>query len=123
MKFEGCQTRVLRVILYNKMSREMKKGLVDLIVLSVISRGSVSGVDLVFALEGVFTAGTIYPALARMEKAGLLEATKRTADTGRTRKEYDLSPSGQRELGLLFEVWDSLSRAVRKFRTEAHHGT
>jgi len=100
----------------------MKKGLVDLIVLSVVSRGGVSGVDLVFALDGVFTAGTIYPALARMERAGFLEATKRTADTGRTRKEYDLSSLGQRELESLFDVWDSLSQAVRKFRTEAHHG-
>lgn len=100
----------------------MKKGLVDLIVLSVVSRGGVSGVDLVFALDGVFTAGTIYPALARMEKAGFLEATKRTADTGRTRKEYDLSSLGQRELESLFDVWDSLNQAVRKFRTETHHG-
>jgi PadR family transcriptional regulator, regulatory protein PadR len=103
------------------MSREMKKGLVDMVVLSVIARGAVSGVDLVVELEELFPTGTIYPALSRLERNGWVNGINRLATTGRNRKEHDLSPSGREELAVLTAEWDSLWRSVEHIKGRVTH--
>ena len=90
----------------------MKRGVVDLVVLALIARGGVSGVDLVDELDGLFPPGTIYPALARLERNGRLVATFRRASTGRKRKEYDLSGSGTDDLAQASAEWSELRDAV-----------
>ncbi len=101
----------------------MKKGVVDLLILSRISGGAVSGVDLVGALDPDFPPGTIYPALSRLERNGFIMATKRTAETGRQRKEYDLSPAGREELAILTGEWRDLSTRVESILEEVKDAT
>ena len=98
------------------MKREMKKGLVDLVLLSLVGRGGISGADLVVELQGLFPTGTIYPALGRLERSGLLVSHRRRASTGRIRKEYDLSPAGREELATLADEWDALTAAISQIR-------
>ncbi len=94
----------------------MKKGMVDLVLLNEIRSGGVSGVDLTADLEGLFTPGTIYPALTRLERGGFVKASRRRAATGRTRKEYELTAAGLEELARLSATWDSLKAAVDRLR-------
>ena len=55
--------------------------------------------------------GTVYPALHRLERAGLLSATWSTAD-GRRRKTYALTRKGRAALEHRRADWQAYTRAV-----------
>ena len=63
-----------------------------------------------FALK----AGTLYPLLHDLEKAGLITAYERTADTGRVRKYSSITKAGRAELSAKTEEWRQFSHAVNK---------
>jgi len=70
------------------MDRERLKGNLDLLLLSVLSAGPAHGYSIISALrersEGTFDLpeGTIYPALHRLEEAGLLASSWAQAESG-----------------------------------------
>ena len=76
----------------------------SLALLGLVSQGPMSGYDArkVFATTplGVFSTspGAIYPALARLERDGLIEGTVENVSTLRPRKVYALTPEGRRVL-------------------------
>ena len=79
------------------------KGHVDLLVLATLSRGPLHGYGLVEELrdvsDGAFdlAEGTVYPALYRLEAAGLLSSTWSHV-SGRRRRLYRLTRRGRAEL-------------------------
>lgn len=81
------------------MNRERLKGNLDLLLLSVLSAGPAHGYAIIAALrdrsDGTFDLpeGTIYPALHRLEKAGLL-ASDWSDEQGRKRRVYALTDPG-----------------------------
>lgn len=81
------------------MNRERIKGHLDLLLLSVLAAGPAHGYAIISALrersEGTFDLpeGTIYPALHRLEEAGLLSSSWAEAD-GRRRRVYALTEAG-----------------------------
>lgn len=66
--------------------------------------------DDTFALK----AGTLYPLLHDLEKAGLITAYERTADTGRVRKYYSITKAGRAELSAKTQEWRQFSHGVNK---------
>ncbi|NKB90459.1 MAG: PadR family transcriptional regulator [Acidobacteria bacterium] len=58
--------------------------------------------------------GSLYPALHRMEKRGLIEATWGVSPKGRRAKYYGLSALGERELVAEEKRWASCVEAVGK---------
>lgn len=81
------------------MNRERLKGHLDLLLLSVLAGGPAHGYAIISALrersEGSFDLpeGTVYPALHRLEAAGLLASSWAEAD-GRKRRVYALTSKG-----------------------------
>jgi DNA-binding PadR family transcriptional regulator len=81
------------------MERERLKGNLDLLLLSVLAAGPAHGYAIITALrersEGAFDLGegTIYPALHRLEAAGLL-ASDWADIPGRKRRVYALTDTG-----------------------------
>jgi PadR family transcriptional regulator, regulatory protein PadR len=81
------------------MDRERLKGNLDLLLLSVLSSGPAHGYAITSALRdrsgGTFDLpeGTIYPALHRLEDAGLLAGTWDQGE-GRRRRIYGLTDQG-----------------------------
>jgi DNA-binding PadR family transcriptional regulator len=81
------------------MNRERLKGNLDLLLLSVLSAGPAHGYAVITALrarsEGTFDLpeGTVYPALHRLEGAGLLASSWAETD-GRKRRVYALTGKG-----------------------------
>jgi len=81
------------------MNRERLKGNLDLLLLSVLAAGPAHGYAIISALrdrsEGTFDLpeGTIYPALHRLEDAGLLGSSWAEGD-GRKRRVYGLTDRG-----------------------------
>lgn len=62
----------------------------------------------VFALED----GTVYPALARMERSGLIESEWGKSDANRKARFYNLTAEGRARLKELVEDWGRYAAAV-----------
>jgi DNA-binding PadR family transcriptional regulator len=92
------------------MNRERLKGNLDLLLLSVLSAGPAHGYAIISALrdrsEGTFDLpeGTIYPALHRLEEAGLLASSWARAE-GRRRRVYGLTEAGAAALAAEQGEW------------------
>lgn len=98
------------------MRAELLKGHLELLLLSVLSSAPLHGYAVIEELRrrGGFDLpeGTVYPALHRLEAAGLLDS-RWSAESGRRRRVYSLTRSGRRELARRREEWRVFSGAVR----------
>jgi transcriptional regulator len=100
------------------MEGEMLKGHLDMIVLAALAAGSAHGYAVIEEIRrktgGAFDLpeGTIYPALHRLEQAGLLASRWVTAESGRKRRVYSLTKRGNRALGERRAVWEQFSAAI-----------
>jgi len=101
------------------MKGDALKGHLDLLVLSVLADGPQHGYAVIEALrersEQAFDLpeGTVYPALHRLEKAGLL-ISEWSVVGGRRRRTYRLTPSGGTALAELRTAWTDFSSAVTR---------
>lgn len=104
------------------MRSEVLKGHVDLLILATLRRGPLHGYAVVEKLrdesEGAFdlAEGTVYPALYRLERAGLL-ASRWTSAEGRRRRVYRLTRRGRAELDRERKEWKSFANAVESVLT------
>ena len=93
------------------------KGHVDLLLLATLRSGPLHGYAVVETLrgasEGAFdlAEGTVYPALYRLEGAGLL-ASKWTSLAGRRRRVYRLTSRGRAALARERKEWKAFARAI-----------
>jgi DNA-binding PadR family transcriptional regulator len=101
------------------MEGEMLKGHLDTIVLAALAAvGAAHGYAIIEEIRrrsgGAFDLpeGTIYPALHRLEQAGLLKSSWMTADSGRRRRVYTLTRTGTRALVERRAVWKQFSDAI-----------
>ena len=96
---------------------EALKGHLDLLLLAVLEKGPAHGYALIESLRrrsgGTFDLpeGTVYPALHRLEKDGLLSSYW-SQDSGRRRRVYQLTPKGVEALSHRQAEWRQFSRAV-----------
>jgi PadR family transcriptional regulator PadR len=101
------------------MEGEMLKGHLDMIVLAALSSGPAHGYAIIEEIHRRsgqafnLPEGTIYPALHRLQQAGLLSSRWVTAETGRRRRVYALTRSGTRALAERRAVWRQFSDAIR----------
>jgi PadR family transcriptional regulator, regulatory protein PadR len=92
------------------MNKERLKGNLDLLLLSVLAAGPAHGYAIISSLrdrsEGMFDLpeGTIYPALHRLEDAGLLVSSWAETD-GRRRRVYGLTDQGAAALAAEQTEW------------------
>lgn len=94
------------------------KGTLPLLILYTLSLGAKHGYAITKALreqsDGIlaFTEGTLYPTLHDLEKRGFIDSHKDTVVQGRTRKTYQLTASGLRELDKQRDEWSRYANAV-----------
>ena len=100
------------------MQGEMLKGHLDMIVLAALLAGPAHGYAVIEEIRrrsgGAFDLpeGTIYPALHRLEQAGLLASRWVAAESGRRRRVYTLNKRGNRALADRRAVWEQFSDAI-----------
>jgi DNA-binding PadR family transcriptional regulator len=88
------------------------KNNVDLMLMGVLRNGPAHGYAIIAALRersrGEFdlAEGTIYPALHRLERAGLIESSLASVQ-GRRRRTYALTARGRREFANQRSAWQS----------------
>ncbi len=98
------------------MTADELKGHLDALILAVLSREPLHGYAVIEALKSrsggklSLPEGTVYPALHRLERSGLLASD--WANNGRRRRVYRLTSRGQRELGLSRARWRDFTTTI-----------
>ncbi|MGE7602299.1 PadR family transcriptional regulator [Peribacillus sp. NPDC097675] len=101
------------------MDKEMMKGSIDLLILSLLSQKELYGYEMTKVLrkmgEGQYeiSEGTLYPALKRLERKEYIEGYWQESEAGR-RKYYRLTDSGRTELERKRNSFSFLEGLVRK---------
>jgi PadR family transcriptional regulator, regulatory protein PadR len=97
---------------------EVLKGHLDFLLLAAIAKEPLHGYAVVEAIRNAsdgaldLAEGTVYPALYRLEGAGLLGSSWTTVG-GRRRRVYRLTRRGRARLDLERREWDAFAGAVK----------
>lgn len=85
---------------------QIKKGLLEVCVLTVLRRGESHGYQIIKDLAPVIaiSESTLYPILRRLETAGSLEVHA-VAHNGRLRKIYRITPAGIDQINAFLDGW------------------
>lgn len=96
---------------------QMKKGVLEFCILTIIDRGEVYPADIVEELKDKgmpVLEGTLYPLLTRLKKAGYLDYRWVESQSGPPRKYFSMNAEGQKFYKVLASTWEELSVAVKR---------
>jgi PadR family transcriptional regulator, regulatory protein PadR len=99
-------------------SAALLPGTLDLIVLQLLSAEPTNGYDLTLRIQTISSdvlsvnAGSLYPALYRLEREGLIDAEWSESPNGRRTKVYSVTPAGRRHLTEQRAQWERFSGAL-----------
>jgi transcriptional regulator len=97
---------------------DLPQGTLDLLILRIVSLGASHGYAIGQRIQQIsrdvlqVQQGSLYPALHRLEKRGLLSAEWKETETGREAKFYRLTPLGRKQLKDETASWARLTGAV-----------
>ena len=98
---------------------EVLQGTLDMLILQVLQWGPHHGLAIAQMIRArseellKIEAGSLYPALHRLEQRRWLAAEWKTSDKGQRARYYRLTRTGRRELVAEQSKWDRLLNAVR----------
>ncbi|MDQ0215875.1 DNA-binding PadR family transcriptional regulator [Oikeobacillus pervagus] len=101
------------------MNKELMKGSIDILLLSLISKKDMYGFEMVQKLKQtsdhnyVMSEGTLYPALKRLEKNGWATSYWGEESGGR-RKYYRITEGGRTELERKLQDWQKVNQLIYK---------
>jgi PadR family transcriptional regulator PadR len=99
---------------------ELLQGTLDLLILRTLAFGPAHGHSIakhIRASSGEVLqveAGSLYPALHRLEKRGLIASRWDLSDLGKRARFYRLTPAGRRQLASEQSIWEQLSGAIAR---------
>jgi PadR family transcriptional regulator PadR len=94
------------------------QGTLDLIVLQLLKAEPTNGYDLTLRIQAItdevltINAGSLYPALYRLEAKGLVRSEWRKSGTGRRTKVYSVTATGAKHLAAQRQGWERFSEAL-----------
>ena len=97
---------------------QLLPGTLDLLILRAVSLGPLHGYAVLLRIQQIskqmlqIEQGSLYPALYRLEHAGLIESEWGVSENNRRAKFYRLTKSGQSRLRKETEQWARFSTAV-----------
>lgn len=100
--------------------RDLLPGTLDMLVLRTLSLRSLHGYAIAQHIErsshDVFQLeqGSLYPALERLQGAGLVTSKWGKSPTGRRARYYTITASGRRQLGEEISNYDALMQAIAR---------
>jgi PadR family transcriptional regulator, regulatory protein PadR len=101
-----------------KQKADLLQGTLELLVLRLLSTGSLNGWDIMQRIQLVsgevlsVTPGALYPALHRLEERGLISAVWGPSENNRRAKFYQLTTSGRKQLEAQRKQWERFAGAV-----------
>ena len=99
----------------NNIKSQMRKGLLEYCILSIISRDEAYASDILDTLKQanlLVVEGTLYPLLTRMKNEELLTYRWQESTSGPPRKYYALTEQGQELLAQLHDEWKNIQKSV-----------
>jgi PadR family transcriptional regulator PadR len=102
----------------NPQQTELLQGTLDLLILKALALQALHGLGVARRIEqvtrGTFRvkAGSLFPALHRMEEEGWLKAAWGESENNRKAKYYELTKKGRRQLESETERWGRISLAI-----------
>lgn len=94
---------------------QMRKGILEYCILSIIRRGEAYPSDIVEEMHGAnlqILEGTLYPLLTRLKNADMLAYRWVESNSGPPRKYFSLTPKGQEFYKILDATWNELANAI-----------
>ena len=103
------------------MDIQRKKGLLDICVLTVLSREPSYGYKIISDVSPCIdiSESTLYPILKRLENAGCL-ITYTQEHNGRTRKYYQITDAGRQRIAGFLEEWEELRNIYTFIQNGGH---
>jgi len=105
------------------MAREpatLLQGTLDLLILKALATGELHGLGVSRRVEqitgGTFVvqAGSLFPALHRLEEAGWLSSSWQQSENNRRAKYYSLTKAGRKQLGQETAEWNRIALAIAR---------
>ena len=99
-------------------NRELLKGSIELVLLALLEREPMYGYQIVKQVKlesgGVLQLkeGSLYPALHRLEQAGLIEGSWQVREDGASRRYYQLTSAGKEAAHERRAEWQRFTSAV-----------
>lgn len=100
------------------MDKEIMKGSIDILLLSIINSRDMYGYEMVKTLKQnsgelySMSEGTLYPALKRLENKEWLQSYWDNPESGARRKYYSITDAGKKELGRKLQEWQKVSNLI-----------
>jgi PadR family transcriptional regulator PadR len=104
---------------------DLPQGTLDLLVLRTVALEPLHGWGITFRITQLSKGtvdvghGSLYPALHRLERRGLLRARWRVTDNNRRAKYYEITRTGQKHLDREADGWRRLAAAISAILGEA----
>jgi PadR family transcriptional regulator PadR len=100
---------------------QMRRGILEFCILSVIRRGEAYPSDIVEEMRESklqVLEGTLYPLLTRLKNAGMLTYRWVESSSGPPRKYFSLTEQGETLYRQLEETWNELAHAVNALKNK-----
>ena len=97
---------------------DLPQGTLDLLILRTLALGPQHGWAISERVQQMSSdvlciqQGSLYPALHRLERRGLIKARGGTSENNRRAKYYELSKNGRQQLEVEKDAWQKLTAAV-----------
>ena len=98
----------------------IRKGLLEFLVLRIVSGATVYVADLLKRLASTEFAtqeGTLYPLLSRLRREGLVDYEWQESEAGPPRKYYRLTDAGRAQLAELDQYWAEINKTISDMGT------
>lgn len=98
----------------------IRKGLLEFVVLRIVSGRTVYVADLLkhlAATEFATQEGTLYPLLSKLRREGLVDYEWQESESGPPRKYYRLTDSGRAQLAELDQYWAQINKTISDMGT------
>lgn len=95
----------------------IRKGLLEFLILKIISADKVYVADMMEKLEDTDFAtqeGTLYPLLSKMRREELVDYEWRESESGPPRKYYKLTVKGKSQLAEFTDYWKHLNTTINQ---------
>lgn len=109
----------------SQFERQLKKGIFEMLVLTLLSRTKMYGYQIIQALKMesdeffVLKEGTLYPILYRLEENGFAKSQWVEPEDGKTpKKYYEITPLGKERLALQKNYWSVFTKKIDGFMKE-----
>lgn len=101
---------------------QMKRGLLETCILSVLCRGDSYGYQIIKDLSPCITVSesTLYPILRRLETAGSVTVYS-VIHNSRLRKFYKITEAGRKQIADFLENWNEIESMYRFIEESANH--